>query len=83
MNTCRAVVHGTCREALGQCLQLEVLQGERGEYGEQVVATFAQHLKADYARGFSVKNLRHMVQFAEGFPNASIVSTQSRQLAWS
>ena len=34
-------------------------------------------------RGFSSKNLRHMLRFAEAYPDAEIVSTLSRQLAWS
>ena len=60
-----------------------MLQGERAEYGEQVVATLAQQLEADYGRGFSSKNLRHMLRFAESFPSLEIVSSLSRQLAWS
>jgi predicted nuclease of restriction endonuclease-like (RecB) superfamily len=37
----------------------------------------------EQGRGFSTKNLRHMVRFAEAFPDVEIVSTLSRQLAWS
>lgn len=68
---------------IGKRLQHEVLQGERAEYGEQVVETVAKHLETEYGRGFSGKNLRHMLRFAETFPDESIVSTLSRQLAWS
>ncbi|MDD2547826.1 MAG: PDDEXK nuclease domain-containing protein [Burkholderiaceae bacterium] len=68
---------------IGQRIHSEVLQGERAEYGEQVVATLAQQLEADYGRGFSSKNLRHMLRFAESFPSLEIVSALSRQLAWS
>ncbi|MEK7392963.1 MAG: PDDEXK nuclease domain-containing protein [Fibrobacterota bacterium] len=68
---------------IGQRLQREVLQAERAEYGEQVIQTVAHHLESEYGRGFSVKNLRHMLRFAEAFPDAPIVSTLSRQLAWS
>lgn len=68
---------------IGQRIHNEVLQGERAEYGEQVVATLAKQLEADYGRGFSSKNLRHMLRFAEAYPDAQIVSTLSRQLAWS
>lgn len=67
---------------IGKRLQREVLQGVRAEYGEQVVATVAQHLETDYGRGFSVKNLRHMVRFAEAFPDEAIVSAARRQLSW-
>ena len=68
---------------IGQRIRSEVLQGERAEYGEQIVATLAKQLEADYGRGFSSKNLRHMLRFAEAYPDAQIVSTLSRQLAWS
>jgi predicted nuclease of restriction endonuclease-like (RecB) superfamily len=68
---------------VGQRIRREVLQGERAAYGEQLVETLAQQLEVDYGRGFSVKNLRHMLRFAEAFPDAEIVSTLSRQLAWS
>lgn len=68
---------------IGQRICKEVLQGERAGYGEQIVSTLAKQLEADYGRGFSVKNLRHMLRFAEAYPDVEIVSTLSRQLAWS
>lgn len=68
---------------IGQRVHAEVLQGERAEYGEQVVVTLAKQLESDYGRGFSAKNLRHMLRFAEVFPDPQIVSTLSRQLTWS
>jgi predicted nuclease of restriction endonuclease-like (RecB) superfamily len=36
----------------------------------------------DYGRSFSEKNLRHMVAFAEAFPDEPIVSALRRQLSW-
>lgn len=68
---------------IGHRIQQEVLKGERAGYGEQVVTTVAKQLEAEYGRGFSAKNLRHMLRFAEAYPDAQIVSTLSRQLAWS
>lgn len=68
---------------IGSRIRSEVLQGERAGYGEQIVLTLARQLEADYGRGFSSKNLRHMLHFAEAFPVLEIVSTLSRQLAWS
>ncbi|MCB1777825.1 MAG: DUF1016 family protein, partial [Candidatus Competibacteraceae bacterium] len=67
---------------IGQRIHTEVLQGERAEYGEQVVATLAKQLESDYGRGFSAKNLRHMLRFAEVFPDSAIVSATRRQLSW-
>lgn len=67
---------------IGQRIRAEVLQGERAEYGEQVVVTLAKQLGSDYGRGFSAKNLRHMLRFAEVFPDLAIVSAAWRQLSW-
>ncbi len=67
---------------IGQRIQTEVLQGHRAEYGEQIVATLAKQLEADYGRGFSSKNLRHMLRFASSFEVENIVSAVSRQLSW-
>lgn len=68
---------------IGQRIRDEVLRGERAEYGEQIVSMLARQLEADFGRGFSSKNLRHMLRFVEAYPDAGIVSALSRQLAWS
>lgn len=68
---------------IGRRIGQEVLGGERAAYGEQIVSALARQLEADYGRGFSAKNLRHMLRFAEVFADEQIVSTLSRQLAWS
>jgi len=36
----------------------------------------------EYGRGFSEKSLRHMLQFADMFPDEAIVSALMRQLSW-
>ena len=61
----------------------EVLGSERAAYGEQIVVKLSRQLVVDYGRGYSEKNLRRMVQFAEAFPEEEIVVTLSRQLRWS
>jgi predicted nuclease of restriction endonuclease-like (RecB) superfamily len=68
---------------IGQRIRTEVLQGERAAYGEQIVSALSRQLELEYGRGFSGKNLRHMVRFAEAYPELEMVSTLSRQLAWS
>jgi predicted nuclease of restriction endonuclease-like (RecB) superfamily len=68
---------------IGQRIHREVLGSERAAYGEQIVVTVSRQLVADYGRGYSEKNLRRMVQFAELFPEQEIVATLSRQLSWS
>jgi len=67
---------------IGRRIHTEVLKGERAEYGEQIVATLAKQLETGYGRGFSSKNLRHMLRFAEVFPSEEIVYALSRQLSW-
>ena len=67
---------------IGQRIQREVLGGQRAGYGDEVMAALGRQLSAAYGRGFSTKNLRHMLRFAEAFPALEIVSTLSRQLAW-
>ncbi|WP_338847135.1 PDDEXK nuclease domain-containing protein [Massilia sp. W12] len=67
---------------IGQRLRSEILQGARAAYGEQIVAGVATQLEAEYGRGFSAKNLRHMLRFVEAFPDEQIVSALRRQLSW-
>ncbi|MBK1681520.1 PDDEXK nuclease domain-containing protein [Rhodocyclus tenuis] len=67
---------------IGQRIRCELLKGERAAYGEQIVSAVSRQLEADYGRGFSEKNLRHMLRFAEAFPDTVIVSAAQRQLSW-
>ncbi|MGE8452983.1 MAG: DUF1016 N-terminal domain-containing protein [Pseudomonadales bacterium] len=67
---------------VGQRIHSEVLGGERAEYGEQIVVSLSRQLEAEHGRGFSAKNLRHMLRFAEAFPSEDIVYALSRQLSW-
>lgn len=67
---------------IGQRIHREILQGERAAYGEQIVSVLSSQLVTEYGRGFSEKNLRHMVRFAEAFPDEEIVSAARRQLSW-
>ncbi|MGO4581722.1 PDDEXK nuclease domain-containing protein [Cupriavidus sp. 2TAF22] len=67
---------------VGQRIRSEVLGGERAEYGEQIVVSLSRQLEAEHGRGFSAKNLRHMLRLAEAFPCEDIVYALSRQLSW-
>jgi predicted nuclease of restriction endonuclease-like (RecB) superfamily len=67
----------------GARIRREVLHAARAGYGEQIVVTLSHQLVAEFGRGYSEKNLRRMVQFAEAFPEEEIVVTLSRQLSWS
>jgi predicted nuclease of restriction endonuclease-like (RecB) superfamily len=68
---------------VGERIRREVLGEARADYGEQIVLTLSTQLVLAYGRGFSEKNLRRMIQFAEVFADAQIVATLSRQLSWS
>jgi predicted nuclease of restriction endonuclease-like (RecB) superfamily len=67
---------------VGQAINQNLLANKRAEYGKQVVAALAQQLLADYGTGFYEKNLRRMMQFAEVFPEKSIVVSLTRQFTW-
>ena len=68
---------------IGKRINTEILKGERADYRKEIVVSLSRQLVADYGNGFSVKTLRHMIRFAEGFPDQKIVSTLWRQLSWS
>ena len=67
---------------IGKRIQEAVLWHERAGYGDAIVATLSRQLTVDYGRGFSEKSLRHMIRFAEAFPDERIVSAVMRQLSW-
>ena len=54
---------------LGRRLSTEVLKGERAQYGGQIMIRMGKKLAEEFGRGFEVKNLRRMVQFAQIFPD--------------
>lgn len=68
---------------IGKRIQSEILQEQRADYGKEIVSTLSRQLVSEFETGFSVQNLRHMIRFAERFPDREIVSTLWRQLSWS
>ena len=68
---------------IGKRINEEILEGKRAGYGEEIVSTLSRQLSVEYRSGFAAKNLRHMMKFAETFPDEGIVSTLWRQLSWS
>ena len=53
---------------IGKRINDEILEGERAAYGDEIVSTVSRQLALEYGAGFSVKNVRHMMKFAEAFP---------------
>ena len=68
---------------VGERIRTDVLGQVRAEYGQEILPTLSAELMPRYGRGFSARSLWRMVQFAETFSDEAIVSTLSRQLAWS
>ena len=68
---------------LGRRLSTEVLKGERAQYGGQIMIRMGKKLAEEFGRGFEVKNLRRMVQFAQIFPDLEKGVTLWCKLSWS
>jgi hypothetical protein len=68
---------------IGERINREVLQGNRANYGKQIVVQLSSNLILEYGQGWSEKHLRHCLRFSEVFPDFQIVSTLWRQLSWS
>lgn len=64
-------------------MSIEVLGGERAQYGAQLMKGLGEKLEREFGRGFAGQNLRRMVQFSQAFSDPEIVVTLSRQLSWS
>jgi len=67
---------------VGERIHRDILGSQRAGYGEAIIPTLSKQLTVDYGRGFSAKNLRHMLRFAEAFPDEEKVSALRRQLSW-
>lgn len=68
---------------IGHRIQTEVLQGERAQYGQQVLQSLSQQLTQTYGRGWGERHLRNCLYFAEQFPDLEIVNTLCSKLSWS
>jgi len=68
---------------IGKRVNEAVLQNRRADYGKQIVVTLARELTEKYGRNFEERNMRRMLQFAEQFPDETIVGPLDRQLSWS
>ncbi len=53
------------------------------KYGSKIVATVSRLLTEKFGKGYTRAGIFRMVKVARAFPEAEIVATLSRQLAWS
>lgn len=67
---------------IGKRINADVLKNKRAEYGKQIVASLTRQLTEQFGNGFSEKNIRRMMQFADVFPDEQIVASAMRQLSW-
>lgn len=67
---------------IGKRIRQDILKEKRAKYGEEIVPTLSAQLIKDFGNGFSVKNMRHMIRFAETFSDKKIVSALRRHLGW-
>jgi predicted nuclease of restriction endonuclease-like (RecB) superfamily len=68
---------------IGHRIHTEILQGQRAEYGKQIITTLAQQLTQTYGRGWSERQLNYCILIAQVFPDREILHTLSAQLSWS
>jgi len=68
---------------VGKRIQTEILQGQRAEYGKQVIISLSHHLTQNYGKGWSERQLNYCVLIAEVFPDREIMHTLSAELSWS
>jgi hypothetical protein len=68
---------------VGQRIHGEILQGQRAEYGKQLISAVSRQLTEEYGKGWGEKQLWHCIRFAETFPDQQILYTLCRELSWS
>jgi len=68
---------------IGNRVNVELLQGQRAEYGKQVIAELAKQLTTEFGKGWSERQLHYCLRVAEAFPDAKILHTLCSELSWS
>ena len=68
--------------SIGHRIRTDVLKEKRATYGKEIVSAVGRQLAVEFGDGFSDKNLRHMIRFAESFPESSILQSLAAKLSW-
>lgn len=68
---------------IGNRVNSELLQGQRAEYGKQVIGELAKQLTNEFGKGWSERQLRYCLRVAEVFPDVTILHTVCSELSWS
>jgi len=67
---------------MGQRLLAEMIHNGEPKDGAALLAILSAQLARDYGRSFDARNLLRLVQFAEYFPNESVVTALRQHLGW-
>jgi len=67
---------------VGRLINNDILKSKRAEYGKQIIAILSEQLTKEYGKGWTDKQLRRMMQFANVFSDEQIVVSVIRQLTW-
>lgn len=67
---------------IGYRINTEILNQKRAEYGKQIIPLISKNLTLEFGKGWSEKQIRHCLRFAETFQNKEIVYAVSRELSW-
>lgn len=68
---------------IGKRINDEILQGNRANYGDQIISKISEELTIKFGKGYNKSSLFRMVRFAKIYPDQKIVATVSQQLSWS
>lgn len=67
---------------IGHLIDVEVLEQERADYAQQIVASPGPQLAGRFGRGFDTSNLHRMIKVSQVFPDRTIVAALGRHLSW-
>ena len=67
---------------IGHRINSEILNNKRADYGKRIILLLSKKLTEEYGKGWSYKQLRHCLRFAETFRDREIVYALSRELSW-
>jgi len=68
---------------VGRYVSSTILDFKRAAYGKKILSELATKLMERYGRNFAERNIYRMMQFAEQFPDAEILSPLATKLSWS
>jgi hypothetical protein len=67
---------------IGKVIKEQILQDQRGEYGERIILTLSQKLTERYGRGWSKGQLWNCLRTAETIRTQKKINELSRELSW-